>query len=376
MARTATKTHPARKSLSDFITERFDDFSRSQKDVARYIVDHLDEAAFQTAEELARRANTSSSTVVRFSQALGFDGYPELQQAAIEEYRHKVAEGTPNGNGGSGAAALFNFDHSEFEASLGADYSNIEETARSLTREQIEASVSALATSRRVLIVGVEQMAFFASYLRHLLGLLDVRAEIVASPSQDNIQKLSRMDEDTLLVVLTAGRAHPLILRALKLARHRRARTMSITDATLSDVAEHSELMLYYSLERPVLHPLERGADGPGPGARPRGLLPRRGRSPRPDPRLQAEVGRRAQAWPQARGAIRTCSRYRGPGDRTPSRFCWRTSPFLSPQRRGTNKVALPSIRQTRAPFYYGAPWPSERPSASRPASPRCSRAG
>jgi DNA-binding MurR/RpiR family transcriptional regulator len=251
VARTATKAGSARKSLSDYITERFDDFSRSQKDVARYIVDHLDEAAFQTAEELARRANTSSSTVVRFSQALGFDGYPELQQSAIEEYRHKVAEGEGNGNGGGGAAALFNFDHSEFEASLGADYSNIEETARSLTREQVEASVSALATARRVLIVGVEQMAFFASYLRHLLGLLDTPAEIVASASQDNIQKLSRMDEDTLLVALTAGRAHPLILRALKLARHRGARTLSITDATLSDVAEHSELVLYYSSDGP-----------------------------------------------------------------------------------------------------------------------------
>ena len=250
MARTATKSRQARKSLSDYITERFDEFSRSQKDVARYIVDHLDEAAFQTAEELARRANTSSSTVVRFSQALGFEGYPELQQAAIEEYRHKVSGGG-EGNGGNGAAALFNFDHSEFEASLGADYSNIEETARSLTREQIEASVSALATSRQVLIVGVEQMAFFASYMRHLLGLLDIRAEIVASPSQDNIQKLSRMDEETLLVALTAGRAHPLTQRALKLARHRGARTLSITDATLSDVAEHSELVLYYSSNGP-----------------------------------------------------------------------------------------------------------------------------
>ncbi|MGH2957837.1 MAG: MurR/RpiR family transcriptional regulator [Solirubrobacterales bacterium] len=250
MARTATKSRSARKSLSDYITERFDDFSRSQKDVARYIVDHLDEAAFQTAEELARRANTSSSTVVRFSQALGFDGYPELQQSAIEEYRHKVAEAPGNGNGG-GAAALFNFDHSEFEASLGADYTNIEETARSLTREQVEASVSALATARRVLIVGVEQMAFFASYLRHLLGLLDTPAEIVASASQDSIQKLSRMDEDTLLVALTAGRAHPLVQRALKLGRHRGARTLSITDATLSDVAEHSELVLYYSSDGP-----------------------------------------------------------------------------------------------------------------------------
>jgi DNA-binding MurR/RpiR family transcriptional regulator len=257
MKRTSSATAPplpdagGHQTLSDYIQARFDEFSRSQKDVAQYIVDHLDDVAFATAEELARRANTSSSTVVRFSQALGFDGYPELQQAAIEEYRHKVAEQAGEGNGGSGAAALFNFDHSEFEASLGADYSNIEETARSLTREQVEASVSAIATSRRVLIVGVEQMAFFASYLRHLLGLLDVRAEIVASPNQDNIQRLSRMDEETLLVVLTAGRAHPLILRALKLARHRRARTLSITDATLSDVAEHSELMLYYSSNGP-----------------------------------------------------------------------------------------------------------------------------
>ena len=42
------------KTLSTYIQERIDEFSRSQKDVARYIVDHLDEAAFLTAEELAR----------------------------------------------------------------------------------------------------------------------------------------------------------------------------------------------------------------------------------------------------------------------------------------------------------------------------------
>ena len=249
MARTATRNTPTRKSLSEYITERFDDFSRSQKEVARYIVDHLDEAAFQTAEELARRASTSSSTVVRFSQALGFEGYPELQQAAIEEYRHKVGAG--NGNGSQTESPLFSFDHSDFEASLGADHANVEDTARSLTREQIESSVSALANARRVLIVGVEQMAFFASYLRHLLGLLDIRAEIVASTAQDALSRLNRMDEDTLVVAISAGKAHPLILRALKLGRHRRARTLSITDATLSDVAEHSELVLYYSSNSP-----------------------------------------------------------------------------------------------------------------------------
>jgi DNA-binding MurR/RpiR family transcriptional regulator len=234
--------------LSGFISERFDEFSRSQKDVARYIVDHLDEAAFLTAEELARRASTSSSTVVRFSQALGFDGYPELQQAAIEEYRNATGEGN---EASTQSRSLFDFDHSELEASLGADLANLEETARSLTREQIEASVSALATAQRVVIVGVDQMAFFASYLRHMLSLLDVRAEIVASTGGESLQRLGRIDEDTLVIALSAGRAHPLLLRAMKLALHRRARTLAISDATMSEVGEHAELTLYYSSNSP-----------------------------------------------------------------------------------------------------------------------------
>ena len=86
---TPAETPHGHQALSAYIRARFDEFSRSQKDVAQYIVDHLDEAAFQTAEELARRANTSSSTVVRFSQALGFEGFPELQQAARDEYRRR-----------------------------------------------------------------------------------------------------------------------------------------------------------------------------------------------------------------------------------------------------------------------------------------------
>jgi hypothetical protein len=92
MPRTATMPPAARghQTLSAYISSRFDEFSRSQKDVGQYIVDHLDEVAFHTAEELARRASTSSSTVVRFSQALGFEGFPELQEAAREEYRHQM----------------------------------------------------------------------------------------------------------------------------------------------------------------------------------------------------------------------------------------------------------------------------------------------
>ena len=75
------------RRVSDMLRDGFDGFSRSQKAIARYIIDHLEEVGYLSAEELGQKGNTSSSTVVRFAQSLGFTGYPELQKAARDEYR-------------------------------------------------------------------------------------------------------------------------------------------------------------------------------------------------------------------------------------------------------------------------------------------------
>jgi DNA-binding MurR/RpiR family transcriptional regulator len=244
---TGTSEH---QSLSKYIRARFEECSRSQKDVAQYIVDHLDEAAFQTAEELARRANTSSSTVVRFSQALGFEGFPELQAAAREEYRR--IHGKSDEASGSHSAPLFSLDQNEFETALTADHLNVEETARKVSRSEVEALIEAIVSAEKVLVAGTDQMAFFASYLRHLLMLLDLRVDVVASPSQEALSRLGRIEETTLVIGLSAGRPHPLVVRAMKLARHRKAKTAAITDATLSEVAKLAQIKLYYSSNSPA----------------------------------------------------------------------------------------------------------------------------
>ncbi len=240
------------QSLSKYIQARFDECSRSQKDVAQYIVDHLDEAAFQTAEELARRANTSSSTVVRFSQALGFEGFPELQAAAREEYRRVNAKGSKNGSESTSSTPLFSLDQNEFEAALAADHLNVEDTARKVSRSAVDALIEAIVGAEKVLVAGTDQMAFFASYLRHLLMLLDLRVDVVASPSQEALSRLGRIDDATLVIGLSAGRPHPLVVRAMKLARHRQAKTAAITDATLSEVAKLAQIKLYYSSNSPA----------------------------------------------------------------------------------------------------------------------------
>ena len=243
-----TRTGTTALTLSEEIRQRFDEFSRSQKDVGQYIVDHLEEAAFHTAEELARRANTSSSTVVRFAQALGFDGFPELQAAARDEYRR----GRENGAAPEVTPPLFPIDQTDFETALAADHANMAETAHKIDRDEVTAAVDLISRADRIVLCGTDQMAFFASYLRHLLMLLDLRAEVVASPSQEGLAKLGRVDDTTVMVGFSAGRPHPLVVRAMKLARNRHAATIAIADATLSEVAKLADHRLYYSSNSPA----------------------------------------------------------------------------------------------------------------------------
>ncbi len=128
----------------------------------------------------------------------------------------------------------------------------MEETARKVSRPAVEALTEAIVSAEKVLVAGTDQMAFFASYLRHLLMLLDLRVDVVASPSQEALSRLGRIDSTTLVVGLSAGRPHPLVVRAMKLARHRKAQTAAITDATLSEVAKLAQIKLYYSSNSPA----------------------------------------------------------------------------------------------------------------------------
>jgi DNA-binding MurR/RpiR family transcriptional regulator len=66
------------------------------------------------------------------------------------------------------------------------------------------------------------------------------------------LSRLGRIDAGTLVIGLSAGRPHPLVVGALQLARHRKAPTLAIVDATLSEVAKLADRTLYYSSNSPA----------------------------------------------------------------------------------------------------------------------------
>ena len=55
-----------------------------------------------------------------------------------------------------------------------------------------------------------------------------------------------------VMIIATIFVSIPLVVRAMKLARHRKAGTVAITDATLSEVAKLAQIRLYYSSNSPA----------------------------------------------------------------------------------------------------------------------------
>ena len=60
-------------------------FTNHERDVAEYILGHMDQIPDISADELARASLTSKATVVRLSKKLGMSGYQELKLRLVAE---------------------------------------------------------------------------------------------------------------------------------------------------------------------------------------------------------------------------------------------------------------------------------------------------
>src|ERR1700753_3428021 len=92
--------------------------SPAHRQIARFLVEHPDEAVYLTSSELAQRAQVSQPSVTRFAVAVGFSGYPELRA----EVRSRVlSQAAPVAQDAAGA----------WQSAMAADVLNLQQLASS-----------------------------------------------------------------------------------------------------------------------------------------------------------------------------------------------------------------------------------------------------
>ena len=153
--------------ISQRIKNVFQTLSKGQKKIANTILHDYDKVAYLTASKLARVANVSESTVVRFAGALGYEGYSELQRAVQELVRTRL---TPNQRIEITKKRIGS--HDIFESVMESDISKIRYTLENLDREVFKNSVDAILKAKTVYITGARSSEPIARLLHHNLSLI------------------------------------------------------------------------------------------------------------------------------------------------------------------------------------------------------------
>ena len=96
---------PDAHTLAERLRRDFERFSPAQQALARYLADNLPDVPLMSAHEVARAAHCSPATVVRFAQALGYAGYPEMQAIVRRAQRPGLLPRSPSNGSASGLAA-------------------------------------------------------------------------------------------------------------------------------------------------------------------------------------------------------------------------------------------------------------------------------
>jgi DNA-binding MurR/RpiR family transcriptional regulator len=224
----------ARESVSVRITAAFPRLSRGQKQVARFVVDNEYFVACAPVAEVAQQTDVSPATVVRFCQALGYEGYPDLQAAIRQEYLRSA--GTAERTEERLTSPLSEDD--ALARVFAADIKNIKHTLQLIAQRSFESAVAEIDGAAGILVVGGGIAAPPALFFAHSLKTMGFPVQVVTTGGTSLSLELSGLGPEDVLIGISFRRYLREVVEAVSRAEEMGARRIAITDSELSPLAQ------------------------------------------------------------------------------------------------------------------------------------------
>ena len=228
------------RDLLTIISQMSPQFSKGQRLIANYIVNHFDKAAFMTAFKLGTTVGVSESTVVRFASEVGFSGYPELQKALQELIRNKLttvqrmdvtSDQLENGN--------------VLARVLGKDIEKIRRTLEETSERDFAGAVDAICSAKTIYIIGVRSSSalatFLSFYFNHIFS--DVRL-INTNSRSEMFEHIMRIGEGDVFIGFSFPRYSKRTVQAAHYARANGAKVIALTDTGKAPIADAAHFLL------------------------------------------------------------------------------------------------------------------------------------
>jgi DNA-binding MurR/RpiR family transcriptional regulator len=168
-------------TLKQRIGERAGSLPRRLTQVATYALEHPDEIAFGTVASIAIAANVQPSTLVRFAQTLGYQGFTDIQDVFRSRLRDRILnyderiEHLRQSNIKASKASVI------FDGFSDAAAKSLNDLREKLDATKLEEAVSALAMAETIYLVGLRRSFPITSYMSYAFGKLGIRNNLIGA---------------------------------------------------------------------------------------------------------------------------------------------------------------------------------------------------
>jgi DNA-binding MurR/RpiR family transcriptional regulator len=221
------------------IREYYEHLSPSYCKVADFVLSRYYEVAFMTAAQLADAVNVDTTTVVRFSQRLGYNGYPELLQDIRKQVKNEIySVYEPQALDEGDPAAVFKLQ-------IDQDDNNLRQILIQNPPEHLQEVANLCQNAERIYFVAEGYANTVAETVAAQLRHQDIRAEAVAEDPVRRAATLASLDTKDLVIGISATEYGESVARALDFAQMQGCRTLGIVGSLDSPVNRVVDKVIY-----------------------------------------------------------------------------------------------------------------------------------
>jgi DNA-binding MurR/RpiR family transcriptional regulator len=234
-------------ALKALIAERAGSLPKRLAQIAAFALDQPDEIAFGTVSTIAAQADVQPSTLVRFAQALGYQGFSELQEIFRSRLRDRILNYDERIQQLREHALASSKPNVIFQGFCDATEKSIAALRGKLNPDELDRAVETLARAETIYLIGLRRSFPIASYMAYAFGKLGVRSILVDAVGGLAAEQLTfSTPQDAVLAISFTPYASETV--ALTQSAHAaQVPIVSITDSPFSPLVPVSNLWLEVS---------------------------------------------------------------------------------------------------------------------------------
>ena len=226
------------------IRERYDQLAPGFRRLADFIMNNTLDTAFLTVTEVARRVGIDPTSVVRFSQELGYSGFRELSQEIKRYVRNQVTATYRRAHEAT-------TDESLLQALQDSFCQNLQQfTATEIPT--LSKAVSILKQAPHTWVAGESLSHDLANFLANALVYADTPASAFYPGMTETPIVVSKMHNGDALLAIVIGQPGVDTGYALRLAREKAVHTICLTTSGTVLAAREAEVTIVTPIESHV----------------------------------------------------------------------------------------------------------------------------